>query len=115
MSRYVNTYENHPSDFMKTHWFQARYQECRDAIIDIARDFGMNIVNINDEYKEIFVVNNKYKLMIKVTEFSLTETSIDLYLEKLGFLDISAWKKFIMSWHSRLAKKLPFIGIALHP
>ncbi len=115
LARFVNTYENHPDDDMKTHWYDARYDECRNAIIDIARDFQMNIVNINDEYKEIFVVNSKYKLMIKVTEYTFHETSIDLYLEKLSAFDLGAWRRFIARWHDRLGHKLPFIGIALHP
>ena len=56
MSRYINTYENHPSDDLKTHWFKTDYMGARNAIIDIARDLGMNIFNIIDEYKELFVV-----------------------------------------------------------
>lgn len=114
MSKFVNTYENHPKDMLKTHWFQARYMDCRNAIIDIARDLKMNVVNINDEYYEIFVVDRNYKLMLKVTQFSFNEASIDLYLEILKPYNFFAWKNFINTWHRLLSKKLPFIGIALH-
>ncbi len=114
MSKCMNTYENHPDYKMQTHWYQANYAQVRDAIVDITRDLQMNIGNIDDNYKELLVVNKKYKLMLKVTEYKINETSIDLYLEVLGMFDFSG-KKFIDLWHECLGRKLPFLGVGLHP
>lgn len=110
-----NTYENHPDKRFKTHWYQESYSEAKYAVLEIAKGLEMSISSVNDEYQEIYLISPKYNLMIKITSFSIGETSIDLYLESRRKLDFFAWKRFMGFWHSELARKLTFIGIALHP
>lgn len=109
-----NTYENHPNNHLKSHWYEQSYEECKSAVIEVAKRLEMSVSNINDEYKEIFLVKKNYKLMVKITDFAYHETCIDLYLETPGFLGRFRWRSFIDRYYAELKTLLYFKGVGLH-
>lgn len=108
------TKDIHKFDELKTRYFANSYEQCKTAVLDVAKKLGYEVLNVDDRYNEIYISGKKYSIVIKIVSFNPRDTGVDFYVQSLGMLDLGKGKKHIVMWYDELAKGLQFKGIALH-
>lgn len=111
----ISTQEKHKTPELVSRWYTNSYDEAKSAVLEIAKGYGYSISNINDQFAELFLLSNKYSLVVKITSLTPRETSVDFHLVSKGLLDFGKGKKHVIEWYAKLDKKLRFKGVGLHP
>ncbi len=114
MAEYYQTSETATKDYLKTNWYKASYSRVKDAVIDAMKKMGYEVTNINDDYGELFVVGTNFEVTFTIFQMTVSETSVDMYFIPKMIFDLGKSKKIITEIYAEIAKRVPFIGLALH-
>lgn len=115
MAKVYQTSETSKKDVLKTRWYKGSYKMVKKAVLDVLLECGFKPNVTDDNYGEIFIENNNFSMTITIFEFSVLETSVDIYYESKRLFEFGAGKKDIILFYSKLNSKVEFKGLALHP
>lgn len=107
------TSDNHQNSKLQTHYYRCRYEDAKEAVLQMIKTFkGQNII-VNDEFQEISFQTSRFTGIVSIVNTRPTEAAIDI---KLSFNSISFGKgfKIIEDMYLNLDKKLPFKGTGLY-
>ena len=108
------THELHSKEALRTHWYQGTYQDVKNGVVKLAKEFGYDIIDINDRFQEM-LLEGPAVLVIKVTSYNRYEQGIDFNVTTGGFIDFGKGKKIITKWYEALGRYCKFKGVSLHP
>lgn len=114
MPKTYETSERASKDFLKTRYFKANSSRVMDFIKGLLEKDGLNVVAYNTEYGEISATSDYYDVTIKVFQFSISEVSVDMFIDSRYIFDFGKTKKIINDFFEKLSKEFPFIGLSLH-
>lgn len=115
MSKEYQTSETALADALKSRWYKANFQMAKKAVLEVLAECGFNPSVTDDTYGEIFVEARDFTMTITIYEYSLAETSVDIFYQSKRLFDFGKSKKDITAFYDKLATKLVFKGLSLHP
>ncbi len=108
------THDAHKVDVLRTRWYSNNYNQCKDAVISVAKQLGYEVVNVDDNYCEMLLEGAKYSIITKITSITPRETGVDFHVTSRSMLDFGAGKKHITLWYDSLSKHVQYKGTSLH-
>lgn len=114
MSKSYQTSEGAIQDFLKSRWYKANFQMTKKAVLAVLDECGFEPSVTDDTYGEVFIETQNFTMTITIYEYSLSETSVDVFYQSKRFLDFGASKKDIINFYDLLNNKLEFKGLSLH-
>lgn len=115
MSYTRETRENETNDLFQTHYYKTNYDAMKQAITEFLKKSGFVVGDFNDDYGEVQAFSKKMNTSIKIIMQNPRETSIDFFVEYMGFF---GRKKevaiFLARAYNFLAKHFEFKGLGLH-
>ncbi len=111
---FYETRELHSKEAFRTHWYQARYEEIKEAIFKMADDLGYVVVDVNDTFKEM-LLEGAHVVIVKITSYNRYEQGVDFNISTNWFFDFGRGKKVVSKLYNQIGKYVKFKGISLHP
>lgn len=115
LSPLAETKELHSDVTLRSHYYKTNYQKTKAVIIEYAKEHKIDVRNIDDEHKELFLQASKYHVIVSMVQVTPYETSVDLKVELYTMVGFNRPKKKIIALYEYLDKQLQFKGIGLHP
>lgn len=115
MAKTYQTSETASADFLKTRWYKANFQIAKKAVLAVLKECGFNVEVTDDSYGEVFFETSSFSMTITIFEYSVFETSVDIYYQSKRLFDFGASKKDILAFYDKLSNHLEFKGLSLHP
>ena len=63
-----------------THYYSNDYKTTKNAVLDVAKKMGYDIVDVNEQYKEILISNMSSEITVNIIEISYYEQAVDLHI-----------------------------------
>ncbi len=63
-----------------THYYRNDYKTTKNAVLDVAKKMGYDVIDINEQYKEILISNMTSEITVSVIEISYYEQAVDLHI-----------------------------------
>ena len=115
MSKVIKTSEFAQSEFYQTHYFKASYDEIKKLYLEILKELNYKIVNIDDNFLEIYAENTNMSIISKIIMQNPKETSIDFeIISEALFGGVKKANKFISYVYKKIEEKYELKGLALH-
>lgn len=108
------TKDNHELAELKTHYYRARYDDVKDAILRYAKEKGMTVRSVDDQHKEIYLQAQKFHLILVLVNPNPAETSVDMKITTYYFIGMKRGIQVINQLYLHLNKKLTFKGVGLY-
>lgn len=109
------TRELHVDPELRTRYYRNKYKDVVEALKEVAIIEKMEVREINDVHKEIYVLGNGYDCIITVTQVTPIEAGVDLKVNYFSAMGFHRPKKKVLKIYEELKKILKFKGLSLHP
>lgn len=114
MPKTLETSERTNKDYLKTRYYKGSADTIMNYLENDFKNNKIDLVSFNKDYGEISVSTDMYDMTVKVFQFSVTEVSVDLFIDSRYLFDFGKTKKVINDFYNKLSHQFPFIGLALH-
>lgn len=111
---FFETRELHSKEALRTHWYQGRYEEIKQAIFKMAEDLGYGVIDVNDTFHEM-LLEGPHVVIVKITSYNRYEHGIDFNISTNWLLDLGRSKKLVTRIYNQISKYAKFKGVSLHP
>lgn len=74
----IETKHNHEIVDLHTRWYQNNYEQCKEAVVSIAKKLNYVVVNINDTFGELLVESSEFSHVFDISSVTPLNTSIDI-------------------------------------
>lgn len=89
-----------------THYYRNDFKTTKNAIINVAKKMGYEVVDVNEQYKEILISNMNSDITISIIEISYFEQSVDLHIITHYLISMGRGIKHIEEFYAELDKNL---------
>lgn len=106
---FLNHFEtsDNPSDKRLTsHYYNNDYQNTQNMISVAFKEFGLRLINVDNNYNEMLFENKKIRLIVTLNIISLYETRVDLTINTSYILPFKRGIKIVEQLYLALDKKL---------
>lgn len=114
MPKTYETSERANKEFLQTRYYKANAKRVLKFLKEHFEKNNAKIVSYNEEYNELSIRTEMYDMTINVFQFSISETSVDLFIDSRFLFDFGKTKKIILEFYEMVGKNFPYIGNALH-
>jgi hypothetical protein len=109
------TRELHTDPELRTRYYRNKFREVLSALQQVAKLNGMEVRNVNEIHKEVYMLGNGFDAIVTITQISPIEAGIDLKINTFTAVGMHRPRKKAMKIYQDLKGILKFKGIALHP
>ncbi|MBQ9448507.1 MAG: hypothetical protein IJU60_01365 [Acholeplasmatales bacterium] len=115
MSKIYQTSERETLDLLKSHYYKASYDQIKAVYLEYLEQNGFNIVNIDDNYLEIYAELGTMTVISKIIMQNPKETSIDCEIISEAFLGGKRQAYgFLQGLYKKIEERYELKGLALH-
>lgn len=107
------TSDNHYIESLRTRYYRARYDEAKNAILMLAKQFNANVKSVDDNFKEISLESVKFNAIVSIVNVKMTECAIDFKVNTYAIVGLGKGKKIIEEMYQFLDKTLQLKGVSL--
>ena len=118
MSIFANsceTRELHSHQELRTRYYRNNFRQCVEAIKKYAEETALDVRNVNEDHKEIYLLGNGFDMIVTVTLVTPVEAGIDVKINTFTFIGLNRPKKKAVAFYQAMDKSLNFKGVSLHP
>jgi len=108
------TRDNHEMSELRTHYYRARYEDAKDAVIRVAKSKQMHVRSVDDAHKEVYLQASNHHLILVLVNPNPAETAIDMKVTTYQVIGMKRGIKIIMEFYKELDKQLTFKGVGLY-
>jgi len=109
------TRELHVDPELRTRYYRNKYKDVIEAIKEVAIIESMEVREINDVHREIYLLGNGFDCILTVTQVNPIEAGIDLKINFFTSMGFHRPKKKALKIYQEFKKLLNFKGFSLHP
>lgn len=99
---------------LKTHYYRSKYEDSKNALINIINDKKGIILDDNIDFQELLFETKDYSCIVKFTTITPYEIAVDFKITTFNFLGLGKGKKEIEDLYRLLDNKLQFKGVSLY-
>jgi len=115
MSKIYQTSEVEKIELLKSHYYKASYDQIKEVYLEYLKENGYKIVNIDDNFLEIYAENPNTTIISKIIMQNPKETSIDLEIISEAFLGGKGKAySFLKGLYKKIEERYELKGLALH-
>ena len=107
--------ELHTDVQLRSRYYKTNYRKVKAVILEYAKANDIQVKNIDDDHKEIFLQGGRYHIITSIVQVNPYETSADFKVEVYGLVGFGKPKKLILDLYKYLDSNLMFKGVGLHP
>jgi hypothetical protein len=107
--------ELHTVTGLRSRYYKTNYQKAKAVVLEYAKQIRLNVRNIDDTHKEIFLQDNRYHVIVSLVQVNPIETSVDFKVEYYGIVGMNRPANKILEFYKYLDANLSFKGTSLHP
>lgn len=111
---FFETRELHSKEELRTHWYQGRYEEIKEAIFKMADELGYGVIDVNDTFREM-LLEGEHVVVVKISSFNRYEHGIDFNISTKWLLDLGRSKRLVSRLYNTISRYAKFKGVSLHP
>ena len=111
----AETKELHADVDLRSRYYKTNYQKVKAVVLEYAKDINVDVRNIDDAHREIFLQGSRYHIIVSMVQVTPIETSVDFKVEQYGLMGFGRPKKRILEFYAYLNQSLTFKGVGLHP
>lgn len=63
-----------------THYYRNDYKTTKNAVLEVAKKLYYDVMDINEQYKEILISNMTSEITVNIIEISYYEQAVDLHI-----------------------------------
>lgn len=89
-----------------THYYRNDFKTTKNAVIDVAKKLGYEVVDVNEQYKEILISNMTSEITISIIEISYYEQAVDLHIVTHYLLSMGRGLAHIDEYYNELDRNL---------
>jgi hypothetical protein len=102
------------SDFAKnerllTRYYRNDYKVTKNAVINVAKKLGYEVVDTNDQFKELLISGMTSDITISIIAVSYYEMAVDLHIVTHYLLSMGRGINHIEEFYNELDRNLTFI------
>ena len=105
-SKSFETCDNHRIPELRTHYYQAQYDNTLKAIAIVLKDMGAVIKSVDEKHKEIFTDASDFTGTITISMASFSVSAVDIHVMTYNILPTAKGKKIITRFYELLDTKL---------
>ena len=109
------TRELHTDPDLRTRYFRNNFKTVLEGLKTLAERNHLEIREINEVHKEIYMIGNGHDCIVTVTQISPIEAGIDLKINFFSSMGLNRPKKRAIKFYNDLKDILVFKGVSLHP
>jgi len=109
------TRELHVDPELRTRYYRNNFQQVVAGLKQLANKQGMDVRDINNEHKEIYMIGNGFDCIVTVSQITPIEAGVDFKINLFTGLGFNRPKKKALLFYQELKNILNFKGISLHP
>lgn len=109
------TRELHTDPELRTRYYRAKYKDVINALQKVAKQNDMQIRDVNDVHKEVYMLGNGFDTIVTIAQVSPIEAGIDLKINSFSAMGLGRPKKKALKIYQDLKGILTFKGLSLHP
>ncbi len=109
------TRELHVEPELRTRYYRNNFSQVIEALKKVAEMNGLNLQDINEVHKEIYMLGNGFDCIVTVSLITPIESGIDLKINYFTSLGLNKPKKKAIKIYEDLKGILNFKGVSLHP
>ncbi len=91
---------------LTTHYYNNDYEKVKNTIIDICHGLRQKLMNVDDNYNEIYIVMPKGEIMVTMIKLSYNVTSVDFKVTTSYLLPCGRGLKMIKTYYDSLNRQL---------
>ena len=111
----IETRELHIDPELRTRYYRNNFKTVLEGINSLAQKNQLEIRDINEIHKEIYMIGNGYDCIVTVTQISPIEAGIDFKINFFTSIGLNRPKKKALKFYADLKEILVFKGVSLHP
>lgn len=115
LSPSCETRELHADPDLRTRYYRNNFQQVVDAFKKLAEDNALEMRDVNQTHKEIYLIGNGFDCIVTVSQLTPIEAGIDFKVNVFSAIGFNRPKKKVLRFYEDLKKLLNFKGISLHP
>ena len=100
---------------LRSRYYKANYTKTKGIIQELAKEFKLDVRNVDDQHGEILLQSNRYHIIVTIISVNPIETSIDFKLMMYSLVGFNRPQKKIVEMYKYLDSKMTFKGVGLHP
>ncbi len=109
------TRELHTDPDLRTRYYRNNFKQVVEAMHKLAERNNMQVRDINETHKEIYLLGNGLDCIVTVTQTTPIEAGIDFKVNIFSAMGMNRPKKKVVKFYEDLKGLLNFKGISLHP
>ena len=91
---------------LQTRWYQNDYKEAQQAVLNVLKNFGFELVHQDDNFGEFIFKRKEDTMDVRVISLQRRQTAIDFVFNVSSFFDFGRGKTIISELYQRLDKML---------
>ena len=115
LSPMCETRELHTDPQLRTRYYRNNFKQVIEALKTVAAENQMELREVNEIHKEIYMVGNGFDVIITVALITPIEAGIDMKINYFSAIGFNKPKKKALQIYEQLKKLLAFKGLSLHP
>lgn len=84
----VETRDNHKKEQLRTHYYRNTFKQIVRATEKIVNEEDMIIHNLDENYKELYLIGDGFEIIVSVVEVTPAECAIDF---KVNYFSTFGW------------------------
>ncbi len=89
-----------------THYYRNDFKTTKNAIIDVAKKMGYDVIDVNEQYKEILLSDMNSEITVSIIEVSYYEQAVDLHIVTHFLISMGRGINFIEDFYKELDRNL---------
>lgn len=107
MCETADSNKNPNKKMLITHYYACNYEKAKSAISSICQnDLNLNMINIDDHYRELFFENKKFYIIVTIGLVSANEISVDAKVKVYSAMGLNKPVKILDNFFNMLNKRL---------
>lgn len=106
--------ERTTDEALMTHYYKAKYQPTKTAIIEVAKSLNFEVKFEDDDRQELMLKRKDAEVIVTIVKITPIESAVDFTVNTPGLITFGKGKKLIQEFYKELDKKIMFKGLALN-
>jgi len=110
----AETTDLHSTVELRTRYYKTNFKKVKEQIERYCEQNKIVVKHVDEVHNEMFLQNNKFHVIVSITQMNPLETAVDLKVQTYKFIGMNVPKNQILKIYSFLNSNLTFKGVSLH-